>query len=72
MDGKKAVELVLGVSEEIVEASLPQHNSTEKKILRMGELKIRQSILQFKTFDTDTTKPDADRFLLPLSDMGPE
>lgn len=72
MDGKEAVELIMGDGGGIVTASLPQKNSAQKKLMRMGDLQVRQSVLKFKVFDDDPEKAEEDRFLLPLSDMGPE
>jgi len=69
---KKLVEGLIEDGDDVVEATLPQKNSVQQKLLRMGDLKIRQSILKFKEFDNDPDKPEEDRFLLPLSDMGPE
>jgi arachidonate 15-lipoxygenase len=72
MDSKEAVDLLMGDGEGIVEATLPQKNGIKQKLLRMAEMKVRQSILQFKMFDDDPDKAPEDRFLLPLSDMGPK
>jgi arachidonate 15-lipoxygenase len=72
MDSKEVVERLLGDGEGIVTATLPQKNDIKQKLLRMGEMKVRQSILEFKMFDDDPKKAPEDRFLLPLSDMGPE
>ena len=69
---KKLVEGLIEDGDRVVEATLPQKNSTQQKLLRMGDLKIRQSVLKFKEFDNNPDKPEEDRFLLPLSDMEPE
>ncbi len=72
LDIEKAVDLIVGDDEGVVVASLPQKNNSKQKLIRMADVKVRQAILKFKVFDDDPSKSEAERFLLPLSDMGPE